>query len=54
MGKYFYDLHEVIFTFCGGANAISKEFNLATFWLGMIAAALWFFFAYLLDAGNEK
>ena len=52
--KYLYYLSKVVFTFCVVANAVSKEFNLVTSGLGMIAALLLFSLAYLLDGGGKK
>jgi hypothetical protein len=52
--KYLYDLSKIVFTFSVVANAVAKEFNLTSFWLGMLATVLLFFFAYVLDRGGEK
>jgi hypothetical protein len=52
--KYLYDLSENVFTLSVVANAVSKDFIVMTFWLGMIAAVLLFAFAYVLDRGEEK
>ena len=52
--KYLYDFSKIVFTFSVVANAVSKEFSPTAFWLGMLAAVLLFFFAYLLDSGGEK
>jgi hypothetical protein len=52
--KDLYDLSKIVFTLSVVANAVSKDFNITTCWLGMIAAALLFTFAYVLDRGEEK
>ena len=52
--KYLYDLSKIVFTFSVVANAVSKEFRPMIFWLGMLAAALLFSFAYVLDRGGGK
>ena len=52
--KYLYDLSKIVFTFSVVANAVSKEFRPAAFWLGMVAAAVLFVLAYLLDGRQEQ
>ncbi len=52
--KYLYDLSKIIFTFSVVANAVAKEFSPMVFWLGLLAAARVFSFAYVLDGRGEK
>lgn len=52
--KYLYDLSKIVFTFTVVANAVSKEFSIITFWLGMIATSVLFAFGYILDRGGWK
>ena len=52
--KYLYDLSKIVFTFTVVANAVSDKFRANVFWLGLLAAALLFSLAYVLDSGGDK
>jgi len=52
--KYLYDHSKIVFTFAVVVNSVSKEFYPTMFWMGMIAAAVLFSFAYILDGGGEQ
>jgi hypothetical protein len=52
--KYLYDPSKIVFTFTVVAKAVSEKFRANVFWLELLAAALLFSLAYVLNSEGEK